>query len=303
MKTLIIKSNEDSFERYFSKNMKKKNVDIGTIKKGKGNLEFLRKVINKLQITSLYAFWLDSWKKKIKEYDNIIIFDRVLSLTLVKWIISNNKKCNLKIWLWNIPNFDVNFYKKYAEIFCFDKEYSIKHKINFIDQFYIPVSKEKCKVMSGEGVIYVGYDKNRYAMLRKIAKTFNKQNIPFYFALQKNKKVKYDCSNSEIDLLDSPIKYDDLVERTKKFKGILELNVNGQTGITLRSLESIFYKKKLITNNVYIKKYPFYNKNNYYILGVENRNIREFLNAEYQEISTELLKKYSYDSWLKAILQ
>lgn len=45
--TLIINSNGNSFERYFSNNMKRKSVDIGDVKESYGKVETLRKILNK----------------------------------------------------------------------------------------------------------------------------------------------------------------------------------------------------------------------------------------------------------------
>jgi hypothetical protein len=40
---------------------------------------------------------------------------------------------------------------------------------------------------------------------------------------------------------------------------ILEVVQNNQAAVTLRTLEAIYYGKKLLTNNKNIKKYSFYN--------------------------------------------
>ena len=299
LKTLIIKSNEDSFERYFSRHVNNNNVDIGTIKKGK--FEFFRRVINKLQIFPLYTFWLGNWKKSIKEYDNIVIFDRVLSLTLVKWIIFVNRTCNIKIWLWNIPNFDVNLYKKYATIYCFDKKYAADNNINFLEQFYIP--KPLSSINKKDGVVYVGYDKNRYKILKKVAQQLHKNNISYNFTLQKDAQKSYYSANYGIKLVDRPIDYEKVIDISNAYSAILELNISGQTGLTLRTMEALFYGKKLITNNENIRNFPFYNENNFYILGKDKRNIKAFLKEEYQEINSELLSEYTYKKWINDILK
>ena len=61
--------------------------------------------------------------------------------------------------------------------------------------------------------------------------------------------------------------------------------------------------KKLITNNENIRNFPFYNENNFYILGKDKRNIKAFLKEEYQEINSELLSEYTYKKWINDILK
>lgn len=39
------------------------------------------------------------------------------------------------------------------------------------------------------------------------------------------------------------------------FNTILELNISGQSGLTLRTMEALFYHKKLITNNENVKNF------------------------------------------------
>lgn len=59
----------------------------------------------------MYSFWLKECKKNIKNYDNIIVFDNGLSPVLLKWLHRNNRRANIKVWLWNIDNdYDIEFY-------------------------------------------------------------------------------------------------------------------------------------------------------------------------------------------------
>ena len=222
-------------------------------------------------------------------------------MTLVKWIIFVNRTCNIKIWLWNIPNFDVNLYKKYATIYCFDKKYAADNNINFLEQFYIP--KPLSSINKKDGVVYVGYDKNRYKILKKVAQQLHKNNISYNFTLQKDAQKSYYSANYGIKLVDRPIDYEKVIDISNAYSAILELNISGQTGLTLRTMEALFYGKKLITNNENIRNFPFYNENNFYILGKDKRNIKAFLKEEYQEINSELLSEYTYKKWINDILK
>lgn len=141
LKTLIIKSNGNSFERYFSNNMKRKSVDIGDVKESYGKVEPLRKILNKFQLTSLYTFWLNN--------GNIILKNMI-----------------------NIPTFEIEPFKKYATLYCFDKNYAKNNNIKFVEQFYIP--KKSSVKDDKKGVVYIGYDKDRYKKLKFIAQELQK---------------------------------------------------------------------------------------------------------------------------------
>ena len=61
--------------------------------------------------------------------------------------------------------------------------------------------------------------------------------------------------------------YDEVIANIKGCKAILELVSDGQTGITQRPYEAIYYGKKLITNNKDVMKYSFYNEERVFCLG------------------------------------
>ena len=73
-------------------------------------------------------------------------------------------------------------------------------------------------------------------------------------------------------------------------------------GLTIRVLEALGAKKKLITTNKDIVNYDFYHPENIYVYDgkVDLENI--FFTSEYFEIDYEIYKKYSLESWLKEIL-
>lgn len=303
MKTLIIKGEGSSFEKYFNTQMKKNDVDVESVRTPKNKLDvLLYYIVRDLNLVSLYKFWLKKWKSKIKNYDNIIIFDNGLTPILLEWIHRKNKNAHIKIWLWNIDNdYDIDFYKKYAQVYCFDKKFAHKNKIFFIDQFYIP---KKCEdnVPIENGIFYVGADKKRYAILKKLAERLNKENIKYYFYLQKWNGEEYDKNDHVIHLSNQLMSYENVIKNIYKYNCILELNLEKQEGFTIRILEALWYKRKLITNNKSIKNFPFYNKNDFYILEDEERSLKEFMEGEYKEIDEKLLKKYTYEHWLNKIL-
>ena len=60
----------------------------------------------------------------------------------------------------------------------------------------------------------------------------------------------------------------------------------------------------MITNNKNIVKYPFYNKNNIFIIGNDNiQELNDFLNTDFQENNDDILYKYSYNNWIEHLVQ
>ena len=97
--------------------------------------------------------------------------------------------------------------------------------------------------------------------------------------------------------------YYEIIKLVGESKAILDLNNGNQVGLTLRPLEALFFKKKLITNNINIINYDFYSPDNIFILGVDDiSNLTIFLNKKYKEIDKKIIEKYDFSNWLKRLI-
>lgn len=75
-----------------------------------------------------------------------------------------------------------------------------------------------------------------------------------------------------------------------------------QTGLTMRTIEALGAKKKLITTNKQVKEYDFYNPSNILIVDRKNPVIpKEFLVSKWVEVPDSIYKKYALRSWLNTI--
>ncbi len=93
-------------------------------------------------------------------------------------------------------------------------------------------------------------------------------------------------------------------------KAILDLAHEKQQGLTMRTMETLGIKRKLVTNNVHLKEYEFYNEDNDYVLGdLSSLNPEEFvlpgdewLDKPYVE-NESIRCKYSIHSWIDELLR
>ena len=94
----------------------------------------------------------------------------------------------------------------------------------------------------------------------------------------------------------------DVISLYEKSKIILDINHPLQKGLTMRTIEAIGAKKKLITTNSEILKYTFYNEKNICVIDRNNINIPlDFLSKPYIHISKNIYDDLSLDNWLKRI--
>ena len=81
---------------------------------------------------------------------------------------------------------------------------------------------------------------------------------------------------------------------------VLDSAQAGQLGLTIRVLEALGAKKKLITTNEDIVNYDFYNEENIYVYDGKSFDFDSpFFKKAYKEIDKEVYEKYSLRNWLR----
>ena len=98
-------------------------------------------------------------------------------------------------------------------------------------------------------------------------------------------------------------------------KAVIDITHEAQRGLTMRTMEMLGLRCKLVTNNSFIKKYEFYNSKNYYVLeditleNIASENFEPFrlpdakwLNASYKNME-KIRAKYSIHAWLDNLLK
>lgn len=83
---------------------------------------------------------------------------------------------------------------------------------------------------------------------------------------------------------------------------ILDSPQAGQKGLTIRVLEALGAKKKLITTNEDVRQYDFYRPENIYIYQDKIDLEDVFFSVPYQEIEPEIYEKYALRNWLSYCL-
>lgn len=254
---------------------------------------YLRKIFSKFKLPFLKCFF-GEWKKKIGQVDSVIIMDNGYNKKITSYLKKKNKNIKIIFYFWNVINDrNVNALKdkNIDEFWTFDEQDAEKFNLKYFSQFY-----EKCFENESKSnfykydVLFLGAAKKREKIIKNIEKDLNEKRL--------NNKIIISHKGDKL------FKYSEYLDLIKKSKSILEVVDNSQIGLTLRSLEALFYNKKLITNNKSIKKYDFYNKNNIFIIGEDNfEKINDFLNADLYEISEEIKIKYSYKNWINSLLK
>lgn len=281
MKPLILKiDNKSVFFEFIE------NVDIECYYNCKIT-NFFFKLSRKLRLP-FFELFLGKWKKNLKEYDTVILFDNGYSDMISKYIKKKVNNIRLILWFWNPVNEQSrNFLKdKYIdEIWTYDKNDAEKYNLKYNTQFYtknIVINTLPKK----QDILFLGREKGRKEEIDNLEKVCKKLNINFKAFIISNEK--------------DYIPYTKYIEYLQESNAVLELVKEDIKGLTLRTLEALFFKKKLITNNRDIVNLQFYNANNIFVLGIDKlENLKIFMDKPYENIEQKVIDYHDFNEWLK----
>ena len=249
--------------------------------------------------------YLGKWFKNLEDYDTIIIEALTHNQPLIDRILSIDKNRDKRIilWHWNkVFEFAIQpDNPKYidCELWSFDEDDCKQYRMKKNTQYFDPSWTEQIHYKPVRDVWFVGTDKCRLEKLLRVKNSFEVMGLKCKFII-----VADDHSNQNSYKFDKPMKYSETLVELAKSKAVLDIPLSGQKGLTLRPLEAMFFKRKLITENVNIINYSFYRKENVFILGKDNiSDLGEWINTPFNNSIESDLSFYSVKEWLKRFIK
>lgn len=295
-KILIIKMAYDSFQKFYDEQFIKMGCDICTTEK-------LLAGIGKQSMTNIQMYkYIKEFAKQNnwKQYDNIILFDTVFLIPPI--FFAKGKKTQLSLWIWNtiepVEKRRLSIAKLFSNVFTFDPGDSNKYNIGYAEQFYFR-NIENYSHSNNHTIFFVGADKGRADILAQLIDEL--EDIKPSFFILKDHAKKYDKKLIPF-LIDERLDYSKVLSNIKKCDIVLDLVKNGQTGMTVRIIEAIFYDKKIISNNLSLVQSDLFETGNIYILGISKGSIKDFIKKDVIPYSSELKEKYSAEHWFDTII-
>lgn len=299
MKCLVLLNGRWDIERYMIENVNIDDISVESIYKiYKRNLKYIVAVLW-LQKFNLpfQSLWYENWKRKIKNYDEVILNTSNLNWKIASYIKKKNPNVRLIAWYWDTVgkrSYLVERYKSICEVWSFDKKDCERYGMHQNIQFYYPINVENKNIMYD--AMFVGRDKGRMLLLKEICDLLEQSGLSVYTYIQRDKKEKGDPEKKIL----KPMEYKEVVNLIFQSKCIIDIPKEGQTGMTMRVLESLFYSKKLITTDKNMFETEFYNPANIFIWDHPSENsLRYFFSIPYEPVSNEILNKYTVESWVR----
>jgi hypothetical protein len=282
-----------------------------------GNTNFIKGIIRLKR--SLIQNKIDSYYRKILTEISELKFDffflnrgEIVPEFFLRELRKKQLNCKFILNTWDSfanLNHPVTILRYFDRKYTFDANDAIEHQINFRPLFYLDAFKNLNSLDKEFDILFLGTAHSDRYIISKLVKRWATENelLTFCYYYMHGRLVYcfkkiFDKSFGDFNFRDlsfKPLKLSDIVRLYQKSSVILDVNHPLQSGLTMRTFEAIGAKKKLITTNRNISKYPFYNENNIFIIDRNNINLElSFFEKSYVEIDTNLYEKLSIDGWL-----
>lgn len=279
--------------------------------------------INKNYIKGMIARYFSKMMEEIsgKKYEIVLLVSgQSLSFTegMMESLKESQKQAVFVLYQWDsMSNFPyiAKIQKYFDRCYSFDKNDVKSCNLKFLPLFYTKryedIGKKK-DVHYKYDLMFVGTahpKKYKYVkeMSEKLKSAYPDQFIYFFFPSRlvyvyrkiKNPELK-NARYNEFHF--TPIKGQEMDKLLTETKCVLDSAQDGQVGLTIRVLETLGAKRKIITTNQDVVNYDFYRKENIYVYNGEFDLNDPFFKEPFEEIETSVYEKYSLRNWLKELI-
>ena len=282
--------------------------------------KFLIRLNRKLVKTPIEKYYKNIISKAKPNYYDYVFFIKgeVITPKILKDLHQKQKNAKYILYLWDSIKHRKSVKKLFPlfdKILSFDrndvKNHSFLHfrPLFYIDSYaQIPLAQNNYE----NDLVFIGTaHPDRYPVLMKV-KDFCKSNHlnAYFFIYLQDWRIFYlwkfffksFSKAKKSDFKFKPINKEEIKNIIKDAACVLDVEKAEQTGLTMRTLEVLGAKRKLITTNSTIKDYDFYNENNIFVIDRQNPVISaQFIKTKYEDINQNLYLKYTLEYWLNEV--
>lgn len=321
-KILVILPKYFDYEKIIIDKLKESKAKVFFIYENMDNISYKYRLVNAYLPSMMPAVMNRYFYNKIKkipvELDYVLVVrGQFLTENIMLFMRKNfSKKCKFVMYQWDSIENNKNALKIcmfFDKVFTFDETDAKNYNWNYRPLFYIEdlINSNIEKVID---VLYICSLHSKRVTILNIIKHLCKnkglvlyshmysKRLVFYKRKYINKRKEYLAADNN-DISFNSLSLNDTYELYNKSKIVIDYTHPGQCGLTMRTIECMGNRCKLITNNELIKDADFYNSNNIYIYKESNIKIPDsFINTPYEEVPKDIFQKYSLKSWLEEIL-
>lgn len=265
------------------------------------------------------------WRNFFTSYSGNLCFDSLLVIDgmsvcpfFIEELTRQNPHLRKVLYLYDRTyknyRFDLNF-KYFDKVFTFDRLDSEYYKIPLLPIYWVP-TKEKEVVTNYSVFAFATFQKERYRIFHEVFGLCKKLHLPCYIKVyipkESNKlrslikRLLHKDLAAGLDremIATEPLSPSDFRRFIAQSEVILDTHNSFQDGLTARFMWAIGAGKKIITTNKSAEDYSFYNKQQIYILGEDERLLESFLDTDcaISAAQSQIVNQYRIDNWIKTL--
>ena len=275
---------------------------------------FLRAFIIRKKGLWTHLFYND---RIIREISQIKPEDKVLFFAVenLKELLILDKEVPAQersVYIWNpVVTINRNIFSKIEyfifmnllkmNIFTFDQNDAKRYWFKYAKQVYkYPLLNSYQTKVIPNSVFFIGKDKHRNKELAKMASLLKSISAQPNFYILKEKRTEEEPILKDF-YHNEGMAYYQVLACIRESACLLEILQKGQSGITLRTLEAMFWHKKLITTNEEIRNFDFYNPCNIFIYTQETKaeDLKDFIQTPFVPIQKSITDDYEINKWIE----
>ncbi|CAK2011138.1 hypothetical protein [Vibrio crassostreae] len=274
-------------------------------------LGFLKKIFAKNIINNHFDHIYSNFCQDSFDYI-LIINPECTPVDFISKVKEVNADCKTIVYMWdsviNKPSSEI-YIDAVDCFYSFDKR-DCSDKVFFQPLFYSNDTYSDDDFVETYDFSFVGtLHGNRKAILKNIVSQHSDSHH-FIYGFYHNRTLHVIKKLLTLDFISrtpfnvqfKPLSYNKYLKSLSESKVVIDLPSQSQTGLTMRSIEVLGLKKKLITTNKDIVNYDFYNPKNILVIGSNRTSIPfEFLSSDYENIDKDIYERYNISSWVDSI--
>lgn len=241
--------------------------------------------------------------------DNVLVIDgKYTTPELLNFMRNSFPHARFTLYLWDdvdrLPTLKSQLHY-YSDVYSFDNRDCKKYGFKYVPLFY---SREfDYHNESKDTYVYcLGTDhSDRVKIADKFKMYFLIENITYDFHIVRSKPSYY--KNRIADIIHKrdyisykPVSESDYANKLKRSFAILDIPHVSQEGLSMRVIEALASHCKVITSNKEVRKYNFYNADNFWIYDRSGEIAidESFWNTPFNENMDSVIKEYFIENWI-----
>lgn len=247
------------------------------------------------------SVWFGRWLRKGLAKKLIIVHAADLTLPAAVHAARRFPEARVVFWFWNPAGKGTSprlASRSEVELWSFDEGDCVAYDMHFNTQFSFVEIGEIGETVSPEiDLGFYGSDKGRASTLSTLADQADRLGLTCCFEVVPGPMSQLNLHPKLF--LAKQLPYENILVREARARVVVDIVQEGQSGMTLRTLEALFLQRKLLTNLASVQDLELYDPSRIFILGQDDiEELPKFISAEPPEVDGALLRYYDFDAWL-----